>query len=252
MKFKPFIILFFAFAVFSCKNEHHNLIKIEGKQIPITDSLNSNTEVETYVKPFREHVENDLDNVLSYSIKTYSKRNGEFNTAIGNFMADAVYEEANPVFKNRTGKDIDMVILNYGGIRSIISKGDITSRTAYEIMPFENSIVVVALNGKIINALVDYLIRAKRAHPISKLKLTVDKDFNVVKALINDKEIDTTKTYYVATNDYLYSGGDNMTFFKPNDSLYDLNYKIRNALIDYFKKTDTIKPVIDDRFIQIK
>ncbi|HMC02386.1 MAG TPA: hypothetical protein VKN14_15205, partial [Flavobacteriaceae bacterium] len=62
----------------------------------------------------------------------------------------------------------------------------------------------------------------------------------------------TTKTYYVATNDYLYSGGDNMTFFKPNDSLYDLNYKIRNALIDYFKKTDTIKPVIDDRFIQIK
>jgi len=252
MKFKPFIILFFAFAVFSCKNEHHNLIKIEGKQIPITDSLNSNTEVETYVKPFREHVESDLDNVLSYSIKTYSKRNGEFNTAIGNFMADAVYEEANPVFKNRTGKDIDMVILNYGGIRSIISKGDITSRTAYEIMPFENSIVVVALNGKIINALVDYLIRAKSAHPISKLKLTVDKDFNVVKALINDKEIDTTKTYYVATNDYLYSGGDNMTFFKPNDSLYDLNYKIRNALIDYFKKTDTIKPVIDDRFIQIK
>ncbi|HMC01115.1 MAG TPA: 5'-nucleotidase C-terminal domain-containing protein, partial [Flavobacteriaceae bacterium] len=179
MKFKPFIILFFVFAVFSCKNEHHNLIKIEGKQIPITDSLNSNTEVETYVKPFREHVENDLDNVLSYSIKTYSKRNGEFNTAIGNFMADAVYEEANPVFKNRTGKDIDMVILNYGGIRSIISKGDITSRTAYEIMPFENSIVVVALNGKNINALVDYLIRAKRAHPISKLKLTVDKDFNV-------------------------------------------------------------------------
>jgi hypothetical protein len=43
-----------------------------------------------------------------------------------------------------------------------------------------------------------------------------------------------------------------MTFFKPNDSLYDINYKIRNVLIDYFTKKDTIAPVIDDRFIQIK
>jgi len=56
----------------------------------------------------------------------------------------------------------------------------------------------------------------------------------------------------VATNDYLFNGGNDMTFFKPNESLYNLNYKIRNVLIDYFKKVDTINPVIDDRFIQIK
>jgi hypothetical protein len=40
-----------------------------------------------------------------------------------------------------------------------------------------------------------------------------------------------------------------MTFFQPNEGFYDLDYKIRNAMIDYFKKTDTINPVIDDRFI---
>lgn len=252
MKINPFFIFFFVLIIFSCKKEHYNLNKIEGKLIPITDTLDSNPEIEAYVKPFREHVENDLDNVLSYSYKTYSKTDGEFNTAIGNFMADAVYEQANPIFKSRTGKDIDLVILNHGGIRSIISKGNITTRTAYEIMPFENSIVVVALKGKNIHGLVNYLVEAKSAHPVSKLKLKIDKDFNVIEALVNNEEIDTSKTYFVATNDYLYSGGGNMTFFKPNDSLYDLNYKIRNALIDYFKKTDTIKPVIDDRFIQIK
>ncbi|GAL80131.1 5'-nucleotidase [Algibacter lectus] len=43
-----------------------------------------------------------------------------------------------------------------------------------------------------------------------------------------------------------------MTFFKTNDSLYVLDYKIRNALIDKFMKLDTINPVIDDRFTQIK
>ena len=43
-----------------------------------------------------------------------------------------------------------------------------------------------------------------------------------------------------------------MRFFKPNDTVYYLNYKIRNTLIDRFNKVDTINPVIDDRFIQIK
>jgi len=247
--------LYFSFLVllaFNCKQETIILTKIEGKLIPVTDTLNTNLEIEAFIKPYQEHVEANLDSVLSYAVDTYSKSDGEFNTAVGNFMADVVYEQSNPVFKNRTGHDIDMVILNHGGIRSIISKGNITTRTAYEIMPFENNIVVVALKGTNINALVDYLVNAKRAHPFSNFKLTLDGDFNPIESLINGEKVDTTKTYYVATNDYLYSGGDNMTFLKPNDSLYDLNYKIRNALIDYFKKTDTINPVIDDRFIQIK
>ncbi len=167
-------------------------------------------------------------------------------------MADAVYAEANPIFKTRTGKDIDMVLLNYGGIRSILPKGNITTKTAFELMPFENSIVVVELKGKQIDSLVSYLCKSKRAHPISKLKLSIDKNFKLLNATVKEQAIDTSKTYYVATNDYLYNGGDNMTFFKPNDSLYNLNYKIRNILIDYFKKTDTINPTIDDRFVQIK
>ena len=154
--------------------------------------------------------------------------------------------------KSKTGKDIDMVILNHGGIRSIISKGNITTRTAYQLMPFENSIVVVALKGSQIDSLTNYLRLRERAHPISKLKLIVNKDFDIVESSIKGEKIDKEKTYYVATNDYLYNNSENnMRFFKPNDSLYILNYKVRNALIDHFKKVDTISPVIDDRFIQV-
>ena len=64
--------------------------------------------------------------------------------------------------------------------------------------------------------------------------------------------IDFNKSYYVATNDYLISGGDGMDFFKASEEVIILDYKIRNALIDYFMKTDTISPVADDRFIQLK
>lgn len=239
------------FLFISCNQEKQHLSKIEGKKIEITDSLETNPEIDAFIKPYRDHINKDLDSVLAYSMDTYSKSDGKLNTAIGNFMADAVYSESNPIFNKRTGKNIDMVLLNHGGIRSIISKGNITTRTAYQLMPFENSIVVVALKGRQIDSLVDYLRTRKRAHPISKLKLVLDNDYNIIEATIKGEKIDTDKTYYVATNDYLYNNGDNMRFFKPNDSLYVLNYKVRNALIDNFKKIDTLNPVIDNRFIQL-
>ena len=245
-----FILLIFLFFS-SCKQEKYHLTKIEGERIEINDSITGNIEIEYYIKPFRDRIEKDLDSVLSYSKHNYNKNEGELNTAIGNFMADAVYSEANPVFNSRTGKNIDMVLLNHGGIRAAISKGNLSARTAYQLMPFENSIVVVALKGTQVDSLISYLRKAKRAHPISILKLHVDNDYNTIEATINGENIDASKTYYVATNDYLYNGGDRMTFFKTNDTVYTLNYKIRNALIDNFKKVDTINPVIDDRFIKI-
>lgn len=252
MNYKSLFFILFITAIFSCKQETQHLTRIEGKQISISDSLETDLEIETYIKPYRLHVNKELDSVLAYAVETYSKSDGELNTAIGNLFADIIYEQSNPVFYKRTGKNIDMVLVNHGGIRAIISKGNVTTRTAYEIMPFENSVVVAAIYGTQVNKLIDYLIKAKRAHPISKLKLVVNKDFDLVEATINNIAIDTSKIYYVATNDYLYSGGDGMNFFQPNDSLYVLNYKIRNTLLDYFTKVDTINPVIDDRFIQLK
>lgn len=252
MRFKYLIVAIITFLAFNCKHPKAYLSKIEGKQIKITDSLTADSEIDAFIKPYREHVEKNLDSVLAYASSNYITSEDELNTAIGNFFADAVFEEANPIFKMRTGKNIDMVILNQGGIRANISKGKITTKTAFELMPFENSIVVTALKGSQLENLISFLINSKTGHPISKLKLVIDKDFNLVEVTINGNKIDPNKTYYVATNDFLYNGGDDMTFFKPNEGYYFLNYKIRNALIDNFKEQDTINPVKDDRFIQIK
>lgn len=242
------LVLFLSIA-YSCKEIPN---RVEGSRLEINDSITLDKEIENFISPYRDNVNKNLDSVISYAPETYSKSNGEFNTAIGNLMADAVYNESNPVFNKRTGKNIDFVILNHGGIRAIISQGNITSRTAYEVMPFENSVVVVALKGKQINELFDYLSKAKRAHPVSKqVELLLDKDYNIKKALVNSKPVSEDETYYIATNDYLYNGGDRMTFFHPNDSLYTLDYKIRNVLIDYFKRKDTIRPKTDNRFTKL-
>ncbi|MGA9590094.1 MAG: 5'-nucleotidase, partial [Salegentibacter sp.] len=180
------------------------------------------------------------------------KREDGLNTALGNLMADVVMQQANPVFKKRSGKDIDMVLLNSGGIRSDLSKGNISRRSAYALMPFENEIVVTELSGEKMKKMLQYLQQGKTAHPISGAQIKLDKNYDLLEAKINGKEFDPQQTYFVATSDYLQQGGDHMDFFKDPVQLYHLDYKIRNALIDYFEKTDTIKAKADQRFVQLK
>ena len=89
--------------------------------------------------------------------------------------------------------------------------------------------------------MIEYLIRNKRAHPISEqLHITLNKEYHLLNASINGESIDNEKIYYVGTNDYLLNGGDNMTFFQNHEEVYTMDYKIRNALIDYFTKDDTL------------
>lgn len=252
MNYKHILLLLSLLVLNACKKQALYLQKIEGKQINISDSLERNLNIDNFIKPYREHVNANLDSTLAYAVDTYSKSDGEYNTAIGNMMADAVYEESNALFKSRTGENIDFVLLNHGGIRAIISKGNVSKRTAYQVMPFDNSVVVVKLKGSEVRKLIDYLAKAKRAHPISQLQLVLNSDSTINSVSLNEKALDFNKTYNVATNDYLYNGGDRMDFFKTNDSLYVLDYKIRNVLIDYFTKIDTLNPVIDNRFIQLK
>jgi len=235
---------------FSCAKEKQGISKIEGKRININDSITPNQEIETFIKPFRKRIEEDMNKVLSYSPKDMHKNDGELETTIGNLMADLVKSQSEAVYKKRTGKDIDMSLLNHGGIRAPIPEGPITIRTAFKVMPFENSIVVAELTAENMHNMVDYLAKAKRAHPISGLTITLDQNEQVKEALINGKPIEADKTYTVVTSDFLQNGGDSMNFLKNPVSLEILDYKIRNAMIDYFKSVDTIPARLDGRFIQ--
>jgi len=246
--FKLIIFVSILFIGISCKTQKVSIKKIEAKRLDINKSIVPETDIEAFIAPYKNRIERDLDSVLAYAVATYSKNDGALNTAVGNLMADIILKEGTPVFKKRTGKNIDAVVLNHGSIRAEIPKGPVSARTAYNVMPFENNIVVVGLKRKQINEIVNYLVARKRAHPIAGLKIVLDNNYDLISASINGEPIDNNKIYYFATSDYLYNRGDNMTFFQPNEEFHDLNYKIRNAIIDYFKKTDTINPIIDDRF----
>ncbi len=239
---------FVLFLTFLSCSQNLAVTRIEGKQITIIGQNGESAEIAEFITPYREHINKELNTVLAFAPKTLDK-SGEWQSAIGNMFADAVLFKANPIFKSRENKSIDVVMLNHGGIRSIIPRGDVTTRTAFEIMPFENSAVVVAMRSEHLVEMAQYIITEKKPHPLTGMTFTIGKNGEPKNIQVGGQPLDKDRIYYVATNDYLYNGGDRMVFFKKGTRMYDLDYKLRNVLIDYFADVDTLDIVSDKRII---
>lgn len=235
----------------SCEERPVSLTQIQGKQLPINGTYSAVDSIEDYLTPYRERIDQIMDSALTYAPKSLIKEDGDLNTSAGNLMADIILEQANPVFNSRTGKNVDFVVLNHGGIRANISAGKVTTRNAFEVMPFENNISVVELSGSAVRELIYFLINANRPHPIAGLQIVLNKSGSMESISVQGKPFDEDRHYFIATSDYLVQGGDNMGFFKNRLSVTETDYLVRNAMIDYFKKVDTLWADVDDRFIKL-
>lgn len=225
----------------ACSSKKYTNYQTAGTLLNINDSIPLDVKIEKFANPYKVHINNDLDSILAYNPITQDKSIGQWETNIGNLFSNVTLELTRPIFKKRENKFIDFCLLNHGGIRAIIPAGNVTSRTAFEIMPFENSVIVIGLSGKEVLELANYIIAEKKPHPLEGIVIKTDKEFSKVIAVeINNMALDENKIYYVATSDYLANGGDSMTFFEKSNLKYDLDYKLRNLFIDYFKKIDTL------------
>lgn len=243
---KPLHFLYFFLVLVACKNVDRNLTKITAKTIAIDSTIKPSIKIERMIAPYKEQLIDDMEEVLSYTSKDLTKKSVAMQSFLGNLMADMCFEMSAVLFKEKTNTTIDFAMFNYGGLRATIAAGKVTKEHAFKLMPFENELVVLNLTGKKVVALFNYFIANKKAHPLSKnIALRVKE--NEFRLRINDKEFDKNKTYNVLTSDYLQGGGDKMNFFKNPEKLTKLEYKIRDAIINYFEKVDTLKTAIDKR-----
>jgi len=243
---KGFVLfLTFSFAI-SCGPKKLSVTRIEGKEIAVGPEHGEDGKIASFIKPYHDHIEADMVTVLAVAPVTLDK-SGKWQTPLGNLFADITLKKTDSLFFKRENKHVDFCMLNSGGVRSIIPAGAVTMRTAYEIMPFENSCIVVELDSAEILEMVHYIIAEKKPHPLSGLAFTIGKDNLPKNITIAGKPFEAGRSYHCVTNDYLYLGGDNMMFFGKALHAYPLDYKLRNVLIDYFREVDTIVAPANER-----
>jgi len=227
---------------------------IDWELIPVTDQIPEEASVVMVVEEYEGKLNAELDQPVGETavmLDALQANNQTRETNLGDLIADAYREE--------TGAQI--AIFNGGSIRSnqIYGPGKLTRRDVLSVLPFENPIVKMAIPGK--------TIRAALEHGISEIEKKSDGRFpqvsgltfeydatrpagsRVLNILIGGKPLSESKTYTMATNSYVITGGDGYTMFA--DAKYLIKPESGNAesiaLLNAFTKSKIISPKVDGR-----
>lgn len=179
-------------------------------------------------------------------------RGGE--AVIGNVIADAT----------RAAVGAEIGITNGGGIRGDKTYPPGTTLLRRDIqteLPFGNRTVKLALTGKQVwaaleNGFSQWEKTAGRFPQVSGIVVTADptKDpgARVVSVTVGGQPLDMAKTYTVATNDYMATGGDGYDAFKDGKVLIDASSAkyMASQVIDWIAAKGEIAPAIEGRIVK--
>ena len=218
-------LLFMTLVFTQCKSKHRYL-KSQSyvvKSIDTTEVI-EDAEIKAIIDPYKQKVDAKMNKTIGIAEKALVK--GQPESLLGNFVCDICKSQIEKKIK----QPIDFVVLNNGGLRAPLPKGEIAIRHIFELMPFENELVVVKMKGENLKTLFKYIAKSG-GMPISKgVSIGVKKEmYSVVK--IGDKYLDDNAIYLVGTSDYLVTGGDKFDFSKATEVI-KTNLKIRESLLE--------------------
>ena len=231
--FKNNILAISMILLTSCGTTYHQLAPEYKANTSINSEIESDSAIVNIITPYKAEMKAKMDRVLAYSPVDLHK-NG-FSAPLCNLVADITYESITDLYQKEGKGKIDMVLLNYGGLRRTFTAGNLTVGNIFELAPFDNEIYVVKLKGETVKEMVEFYLSLNFGHPVAGITASSVNDI-----MIGGEPLDLNKTYTVVTSDYLYNGGDNMFFFSKAISKDIVNIKQRDLLLDYFEKIDTV------------
>lgn len=200
--------------------------------------------------PFKEKLDAEMDEVIGYSKSDLVKNKPE--SKMTNFLADLLLEESKLILKKSGIKFVpDISFMNYGGIRTGISQGDITVRKIFEVMPFENELVILQLPGSEVQQFLD-LIASRGGDSLSGVRFRINNN-KATQVYIGGEPISPDRLYWLATSDYVADGGDSYAMLQNHQQRIETGAKIRDVIIQYMKRIQAdgqiIDPVTDGRIV---
>lgn len=232
------------FSAFSCRVQHFAYYEETSTEIIANPDLIEDQEVEKMLKPYRNQLELEMNEVLGIANERLNM--GRPESTLGNWFADTQLKAS----EDKLGKNIDFAVSNSGGIRiPEIPKGQVTRGKIFELMPFDNMLVIMELSGGKVLELVNHIAQSG-GWPISKgLRFKINKEGKAQDILIKSEPLDVNKKYVVSLSDYVANGGSDCSFLigLPFENTGIL---IRDALIEQTKKDTKLEAVLDGRIIK--
>lgn len=201
----------------ACSSFH--VTKVNSDIQPLDSLVQIDQTVDQLISPYRDTLQQEMGNLVATS--PLDMVVGRPSSVLGNWVADALFVNQTKAVRLRQPV---MCLLNTGGIRSTINKGDITLGDMYRIMPFDNEVVWVELPATSLLEIESYL-RKTTGEPLANASVRNGK-------LMVNGWTDTTTYFWVITSDYLANGGDKMTFFSKSRAVNRTGKLLRDILIE--------------------
>ncbi len=205
----------------------------------VTKSLDSKLDpkIEEIIAPYRHGV----DSLMHLRVTSSPVELPQNSNRLLNFLADYMKIRGNELVG-----DVDLGMVNTGGVRADLPKGDISEGEIIMMLPFNNRIEVININGQDLIDNFDIMVGGK------KLAASVSSDVDVVydpitkkvtSLTINGKRVDPEKQYRLATIDYLANGGDYMKPLTRGRKVAASPNIFSTDFLKYLRKNYTKKPI---------
>lgn len=225
-------------------------------QSVVDASIPDDKAVEEMLKPYSEKVR--ALSVVIGRLDAPLKKDSVGAGTLGNFVTDAVRAQA----KARLGKPVNLVMMNAGGLRkNEIAAGDLRASDIFELLPFENALVALEVNGAQLAKLLAVATRDAQAGARIQFKWNDQNRPEFISGKIVDdngqeQEIDPNKIYTLVTIDYLVRlGSGSYALLQEAKRQTPLNVTLRDAVMDYVKAETAagrmIRSRTDNRYVQV-
>jgi 2',3'-cyclic-nucleotide 2'-phosphodiesterase (5'-nucleotidase family) len=259
-----------ALGVLDITLEDKKIIKFNGYLEEIKPSfIKKDVSVSLIVNKYKQKVDRALNEKIGYADTDLDGENvRKRETNLGNLISD--------IMRQVSGADV--AIINGGGIRTSIKKGEVRVKDVYSALPFDNYIVAIKLKGIQIRWALEHGVSSMeegsgRFPQVSGITFRYSRfsksGLKIKEIFISGKPIESDKEYVVATNDFLVAGGDGYKIFgdalkesnnfsivggmiKSDKIVYnDSGRQLSDLVIEYIKNRKRISPSVEGRIREI-
>lgn len=228
----------------SC-NRHFTVSGNQYKEYAIDQSAGIDSSLVKYYLPYKKQMDAEMNRVIGQTDQELTKTSDP-ETLIGDFFSDAILTEG--LKKDPT---IQFTLSTKGGLRTSFPKGNITVSNVFELMPFENELVVLKLSGASVQKVIDFIVKSA-GQPVAGIRMNI-KDKKASDVMIAGKPFDINQSYNLLTYDYLANGAEGLEFLSEATERKNIDKKVRDALIDYINGLTsagkTINTQLDGRIV---
>jgi len=216
------LIIAILFAV-SC-NTSYKAENVQYSNYRIHQNDAGSKSLTSVIKPYSDSVSKLMDVVIGYN-EVQLERKRQVNV-LGYFMTDAYLQMA----RQKMNAQVDAAFMNSGGVRlPDLPAGAITQGKIYELMPFDNLMVLLKVKGSLLKQYLDTLASNDGVIESGITMQIVNKTAEQVR--VGGKPLDSNADYIIAHSDYV---AMNSNLLKNINRITN-GYLLRDAILDYVK-----------------